>query len=101
MRRIAALSDHSSTPGTRAILRLAMHPPGSPLPARTPHPPGAPNAVDRIEPVRTPPVVLIAEMLAPSAMTLLGDDVEIRHVDGTDRPALLAAVADADALLVR
>ena len=32
---------------------------------------------------------------------LLGDGVEIRHVDGTDRPALLAAVADADALLVR
>ena len=27
--------------------------------------------------------------------------MEIRHVDGTDRPALLAAVADADALLVR
>ena len=51
--------------------------------------------------MRTPPVVLIAEKLAPSAMTLLGDDVEIRHVDGTDRPALLAAIADADALLVR
>jgi D-3-phosphoglycerate dehydrogenase / 2-oxoglutarate reductase len=59
------------------------------------------SAVDRIEPVRTPPVVLIAEQLAPSAVALLGDDVEIRHVDGTDRPALLAAVADADALLVR
>ena len=27
--------------------------------------------------------------------------MEIRHVDGTDRPALLAALADADALLVR
>ncbi|AEA24059.1 MULTISPECIES: phosphoglycerate dehydrogenase [Pseudonocardia] len=47
------------------------------------------------------PVVLLAEKLAPSAVELLGDDVEIRHVDGTDRPALLAAVADADALLVR
>jgi D-3-phosphoglycerate dehydrogenase len=34
-------------------------------------------------------------------LDLLGDSVEIRHVDGTDRPALLAAVADADALLVR
>ncbi|MCW0215243.1 MAG: NAD(P)-binding domain-containing protein, partial [Pseudonocardia sp.] len=32
---------------------------------------------------------------------MLGSDVEIRHVDGTDRPALLAAIADADALLVR
>jgi D-3-phosphoglycerate dehydrogenase / 2-oxoglutarate reductase len=47
------------------------------------------------------PVVLIAEKLAPSAVAALGDDVEVRHVDGTDRPALLAAVADADALLVR
>jgi D-3-phosphoglycerate dehydrogenase / 2-oxoglutarate reductase len=47
------------------------------------------------------PVVLLAEKLAPSAVALLGDAVEIRHVDGTDRPALLAAVADADALLVR
>ena len=47
------------------------------------------------------PVVLLAEKLAPSAVALLGDDVEIRHVDGTDRPALLAALADADALLVR
>jgi len=49
----------------------------------------------------TRPVVLLAEKLAPSAVSLLGDNVEIRHVDGTDRPALLAALADADALLVR
>jgi D-3-phosphoglycerate dehydrogenase / 2-oxoglutarate reductase len=49
----------------------------------------------------TRPVVLLAEKLAPSAVALLGDEVEIRHVDGTDRPALLAALADADALLVR
>ena len=49
----------------------------------------------------TRPVVLLAEKLAPSAVQLLGDDVEIRHVDGTDRRALLEAVADADALLVR
>ena len=49
----------------------------------------------------TRPVVLLAEKLAPSAVALLGGDVEIRHVDGTDRPALLAAIADADALLVR
>ncbi len=47
------------------------------------------------------PVVLLAEKLAPSAVALLGDDVEIRHVDGTDRPALLTALGDADALLVR
>jgi D-3-phosphoglycerate dehydrogenase len=31
----------------------------------------------------------------------LGPDFEVRHCDGTDRPALLAAVADADAVLVR
>lgn len=49
----------------------------------------------------TRPVALLAEKLAPSAVAMLGDDVEIRHVDGTDRPALLAAIADADALLVR
>ncbi|MGJ7906293.1 phosphoglycerate dehydrogenase [Actinopolyspora sp. H202] len=47
------------------------------------------------------PVVLIAEKLAPSVLEAFGDEVEIRHVDGTDRPALLEAVADADALLVR
>jgi D-3-phosphoglycerate dehydrogenase len=47
------------------------------------------------------PVVLIAEKLAPTAVAALGDEVEVRHVDGTDRAALLAAVADADALLVR
>ena len=51
--------------------------------------------------VATRPVVLLAEALAPSAVAVLGDGVEIRRVDGTDRPALLAAVADADALLVR
>ena len=47
------------------------------------------------------PVVLIAEKLAESAIEALGDGVEIRHVDGTDRPALLDAVGEADALLVR
>jgi D-3-phosphoglycerate dehydrogenase / 2-oxoglutarate reductase len=47
------------------------------------------------------PVVLLAEKLAQSVVDLLSDSCEIRHVDGTDRPALLAAVADVDALLVR
>jgi D-3-phosphoglycerate dehydrogenase / 2-oxoglutarate reductase len=47
------------------------------------------------------PVVLIAEKLAPSVLDVLGDEVDIRQIDGTDRPALLSAVADADALLVR
>ena len=47
------------------------------------------------------PVVLIAEKLAPSVLEVFGEEVEVRHVDGTDRQALLAAVVDADALLVR
>ncbi|MFT4042239.1 MAG: phosphoglycerate dehydrogenase [Gordonia sp. (in: high G+C Gram-positive bacteria)] len=47
------------------------------------------------------PVVLIADKLAPSTVEALGDDVEVRWVDGPDRPKLLDAVVDADALLVR
>ncbi len=48
-----------------------------------------------------PPVVLIAEELAPSVLAVLGDGVTVRHVDGADRAALLPALAEADALLVR
>ncbi|HOB50195.1 MAG TPA: NAD(P)-dependent oxidoreductase, partial [Mycobacterium sp.] len=47
------------------------------------------------------PVVLIADKLAESTVAALGDQVQIRWVDGPDRPKLLEAVADADALLVR
>ncbi|QCD57252.1 hypothetical protein CEB94_22205 [Streptomyces hawaiiensis] len=47
------------------------------------------------------PVVLVADPLSPVALSSLGSDVEVRHCDGTDRPALLAAVESADALLVR
>ncbi len=47
------------------------------------------------------PVVLIAEELAPAAIDVLSYDFDVRHVDGTDRPALLAALADADAVIVR
>ncbi|MBB3036226.1 phosphoglycerate dehydrogenase [Hoyosella altamirensis] len=47
------------------------------------------------------PVVLIADKLAPSTVDALGGDVEVRWVDGPNKPALLEAVADADALLVR
>jgi D-3-phosphoglycerate dehydrogenase len=47
------------------------------------------------------PVVLIAEKLAPSVLDVFGEEVEVRHVDGTDRSALLSEVANADALLVR
>ncbi|HEX7740359.1 MAG TPA: phosphoglycerate dehydrogenase [Marmoricola sp.] len=49
----------------------------------------------------TLPVVLLAEELSPATIAELGDDFEVRRVDGTDRAALLAAVADADALIVR
>ncbi len=47
------------------------------------------------------PVVLIAEELAPSVLAALGDGFDIRHVDGADRTALLPALADADAVLIR
>ncbi|MEV0607116.1 phosphoglycerate dehydrogenase [Polymorphospora rubra] len=47
------------------------------------------------------PVVLIAEELAPAALDVLAHDFDVRHVDGTDRAALLSALADADAVIVR
>src|SRR4051794_4365577 len=47
------------------------------------------------------PVVLIAEELAPAAIDVLAYDFDVRHVDGTDRTALLAALAEADAVIVR
>ncbi|MEA9985855.1 phosphoglycerate dehydrogenase [Subtercola sp. RTI3] len=47
------------------------------------------------------PVVLIAEELSPATVEALGPDFDVVNVDGTDRPALLAALATADAILVR
>ncbi len=47
------------------------------------------------------PVVLIADKLSESTVAALGDQVEVRWVDGPDREKLLAAVPEADALLVR
>ncbi|GGF14596.1 phosphoglycerate dehydrogenase [Subtercola lobariae] len=47
------------------------------------------------------PVVLIAEELSPATVEALGPDFDVVNVDGTDRPALLAALASADAILVR
>jgi len=47
------------------------------------------------------PVVLIAEELSPATVDALGPDFEIRHCDGSDRAELLAAIVDADAILVR
>ena len=47
------------------------------------------------------PVVLIADKLAQSTVDALGDSVEVRWVDGPNREELLAAVPEAQALLVR
>jgi len=47
------------------------------------------------------PVVLVAEELSPAGLALLAEDFEVRHVDGADRAALLPALADAAALVVR
>src|SRR5215218_3716023 len=47
------------------------------------------------------PVVLIAEELSPATVEALGPDFEIRHCDGADRAQLLAAIPEADAILVR
>ena len=49
----------------------------------------------------TKPVVLIAEELSPATVEALGPDFEIRHCDGADRTALLAALPEADAILIR
>ncbi|GAA2472066.1 D-3-phosphoglycerate dehydrogenase [Winogradskya humida] len=45
--------------------------------------------------------MLIAEELAPAALDVLAYDFDVRHVDGTDRAALLGALVEADALIVR
>ncbi|HEU0256749.1 MAG TPA: phosphoglycerate dehydrogenase [Microbacteriaceae bacterium] len=47
------------------------------------------------------PVVLIADQLSPATVEALGPDFEVRHVDGTDRSALLAALGEANAVLIR
>ncbi|MFJ4045030.1 phosphoglycerate dehydrogenase [Microbacterium sp. NPDC089987] len=49
----------------------------------------------------TKPVVLLAEVLSPATIEALGPDFDVREVDGTDREALFAALADAHAVLVR
>ncbi|MGA1596502.1 MAG: NAD(P)-dependent oxidoreductase, partial [Candidatus Nanopelagicales bacterium] len=47
------------------------------------------------------PVVLIAEELSPATVEALGPAFEIRHCDGADRGQLLAALPEADAVLIR
>jgi D-3-phosphoglycerate dehydrogenase len=49
----------------------------------------------------TKPIVLIAEELSPATIDALGPDFEVRHVDGASREALLPALADVDAVLIR
>ena len=49
----------------------------------------------------TKPVVLIAEELSPATISELGPDFEIRHCNGADHAELLAALPEADAILVR
>ena len=51
--------------------------------------------------VSAKPVVLIAEELSPATVDALGPDFEIRNCNGADRAELLAALPEADALLVR
>jgi D-3-phosphoglycerate dehydrogenase / 2-oxoglutarate reductase len=47
------------------------------------------------------PTVLVAEELSPAAIAQLESGFEVRHVDGSDRAALLPALADVDAVIVR
>jgi len=47
------------------------------------------------------PVVLIAEELSPATIEALGPDFEVRTCNGADRGALLDAIADVDAILIR
>lgn len=68
----------------------------------------APDAFTTSGPATAPPagpvdrpVVLLAEELSPATVEALGPDVDVRRVDGTDRRALLAALAGADAVVVR
>jgi D-3-phosphoglycerate dehydrogenase len=47
------------------------------------------------------PIVLVAEELSPAAITMLESAYEVRHIDGANRAALLPALADVDAVIVR
>jgi D-3-phosphoglycerate dehydrogenase len=47
------------------------------------------------------PVVLVTEELSQAALDHLESSFQVRHVDGADRSALLPALAEADAVIVR
>jgi D-3-phosphoglycerate dehydrogenase len=61
-------------------------------------PASPPYARDRLV---SKPVVLVTEELSRAGLDVLASDFEVRQVDGTDRPALLAALADVEAVIVR
>ncbi len=46
-------------------------------------------------------IVLVTEELAPAALDVLATEYEVKSVDGTDRPALLNALEEAEAVIVR
>ena len=54
-----------------------------------------------VTPAAHRPVVLIAEELSPATIQALGDGFEIRHCNGADRGELLAALPEAEAILIR
>jgi len=60
-----------------------------------------PGDVAAAHPTSPKPVVLIAEELSSATVEALGPDFEIRYCNGADRTALLQAVGDVDALLIR
>lgn len=47
------------------------------------------------------PIVLVTEELSPAGIAQLEAGFEVRYADGSDRARLLAALADADAVIVR
>ncbi|MFB7592514.1 hydroxyacid dehydrogenase [Streptomyces sp. NPDC056169] len=47
------------------------------------------------------PIVILSDVLPDDAIAALKATCDVRHVDGRDRPALFAALSDADALIVR
>src|SRR5689334_7084119 len=47
------------------------------------------------------PVVLVTEELAAAALDVLAEDFEVRQIDGTHRAALLGALPDVHAVIVR
>jgi D-3-phosphoglycerate dehydrogenase / 2-oxoglutarate reductase len=47
------------------------------------------------------PIILVAEELSPAGIAQLDPGFEIRYTDGADRRALLPALADAEAVIIR